>query len=375
MASRADAPGGARGDARLEAERIHEDFRANPPSRSMRFLGIVVAAYEKASGMSGRYRPDIVAVSRTLDVVVDTVTPVGDGVVELTLVAPGGAELPGWHPGAHVDVELPSGRLRQYSLTGSPHDRDCYRIAVRRIPLENGGGGGSEEMHTLEAGQRLVLRGPRNAFPFIGVERYLFVAGGIGITPIRPMLYDAIARGADWQFVLTGRDRASMPFLAELEALAEQHPDRVHLRPDDEYGVPTGTGILELAPDGAALYCCGPPPMIDAIRRVIPAENIATLHYERFSPPPVVGGEAFTVVLARSGHVVPVAEDQSALAAIRTVLPDVAYSCQQGYCGTCPVTLVGGEVDHKDRCLTDAQRATRMTICVSRGKGRVTLDL
>lgn len=338
----------------------------------MRTLGIIVAAYEKASGLSGRYRPEITEVRRTLDVVVDEVREEGEGVRSFRLVAADGGTLPGWHPGAHVDVVLPSGKQRQYSLTGSPRAHDHYRIAVREIP---GGGGGSIEMHALRPGQPLTLRGPRNAFPFIGVDRYLFVAGGIGITPIRPMLHDAIERGADWQFVYTGRTRASMAFLPELAALAEAHPGRVHLRPDDEYGVPTGLAILDHAPDGAALYCCGPPPMIDAIRAVIPAENIATLHYERFSPPPVVGGEPFTVVLARSGHVVPVAGDQSALAAIRAVLPDVAYSCQQGYCGTCPVALIGGDVEHKDRCLTDAQRASRMTICVSRGSGRVTLDL
>jgi ferredoxin-NADP reductase len=353
----------------LEADRLHEDFRANPPSRSMRFLGIVVAAYEKVSGLSGRYRPEIVPVRRTQEVVVEQVVAVAGSVVELTLVATDGAELAPWHPGAHVDVELPSGRLRQYSLTGNPADRTRYRIAVRCIA---DGGGGSLEMHSLTAGQVLMLRGPRNAFPFIPVERYLFVAGGIGITPIRPMLYDAIERGADWQFVYTGRDRASMPFLDELTAL---DPDRVHVRPDDEFGIPTGAAILDLAPSGAALYCCGPPPMIDTIRRSVPAENIATLHYERFSPPPVVGGEPFTLVLARSGHVVPVAEDQSALAAIRTVLPDIAYSCQQGYCGTCPVAVLGGDVEHHDRCLTEKQRETRMTICVSRGSGRVTLDL
>ncbi len=356
-------------DAQLEAERIHEDFRANPPSRSMRVLGVIVAMYEKASGLSGRYRPEIVPVRRTLEVVVEAAAQVADGVVEITLVAADSADLPDWHPGAHVDVELPSGRLRQYSLTGDPADRSRYRIAVRAIEE---GGGGSLEMHTLKPGDHLQLRGPRNAFPFIPVEKYLFVAGGIGITPIRPMLYDAIARGADWHFVYTGRNRASMPFLDELVAL---DPDRVHLRPDDEFGLPSGQAILDLAPDGAALYCCGPPPMIDAIRAMIPAENIATLHYERFSPPPIVGGEPFTVVLARSGHVVPVAKDQSALIAIRDVLPDIAYSCQQGYCGTCPVPLLGGEVDHLDRCLTDAQRESRMAICVSRGSGRVTLDL
>jgi ferredoxin-NADP reductase len=352
-----------------EAERIHEDFRANPPSRSMRTLGVVVALYEKASGLSGRFRPEITPVRRTLEVVVERVEVVADGVLEISLVAADGTELPGWHPGAHIDVELPSGRLRQYSLTGAIGERNRYRIAVRAIAA---GGGGSTEMHTLQPGQALVVRGPRNAFPFIGVDKYLFVAGGIGITPIRPMLYDAIARGADWQFVYTGRTRASMPFLDELVAL---DPDRVHIWPDDDHGVPQGQAILDLAPDGAALYCCGPPPMIEAIRSMIPAENIATLHYERFSPPPIVGGEPFTVVLARSGHVVPVAEDQSALVAIRGVLPDIAYSCQQGYCGTCPVTLLGGEVEHLDRCLTETQRQGRIAICVSRGSGRITLDL
>jgi ferredoxin-NADP reductase len=361
----------------LEAERRHEDFGTNPPSRSMRALGVIVAAYEKVSGLSGRYRPVVVEVRRTLDVVVEEIRDEAGGVRSFKLVAADGAALPGWHPGAHVDVVMASGRMRQYSLTGSPREHDHYWIAVRLI---TDGGGGSTAMHALEVGQALSLRGPRNAFPFIGVDKYLFVAGGIGITPIRPMLYDAIERGADWQLVYTGRDRASMPFLGELSALATEYPDRVHLRPDDEFGVPDGPTILGYAPTGAALYTCGPPPMIEAIRRAhskeqSPAENIATLHHERFSPPPVVGGEPFTVVLAKSGHVVPVAADQSTLAAIRTVLPDVAYSCQQGYCGTCPVALIGGDVEHNDRCLTDAQRQARMAICVSRGAGRVTLDL
>ena len=338
----------------------------------MRALGVVVAVYEKLSGLSGQFRPEVVPVRRELDVLVDSVTPVGDGVVALRLVAADGSLLPAWTPGAHVDVLLPSGRQRQYSLTGDQQDRNAYTIAVREIVT---GGGGSREVHTLRPGQALTLHGPRNAFPFIPVEKYLFVAGGIGITPIRPMIADAIARGADWQFVYTGRDRASMPFLAELEALEQSHPGRVHLRPDAEYGVPDGAEILDFAPDGAALYCCGPPPMIEAIRAQIPAEHIATLHYERFSAPPVIGGSPFTVVLARTGHVVTVGSEQSALAAIREVLPDVAYSCQQGYCGTCPVGLLGGDVEHHDRCLTEDQQRNRMAVCVSRGSGRVTLDL
>jgi ferredoxin-NADP reductase len=340
-----------------------------PRAFTMRALAVIVTAYEKMSGFSGYLRPETAAVERRLRVRVADVTPAGDDVVSLRLEPADERWLPAWQPGAHLDVELPSGLLRQYSLCGDPMARDHYLIAVRRL---RNGGGGSLEMHGLPVGAVLTVRGPRNAFPLIAVDRYLFVAGGIGITPLLPMLRDAVARDVDWAFVYTGRTRASMPFLDDLLAL---DPARVHIWPDDEYGVPDGKKIVDLAPDGAALYTCGPAPMIEAIRAEVPAEHIATLHYERFSPPPVVAGAPFEVVLARSGHVVPVAAGQTALAAVRAVLPAVAYSCQQGFCGTCPVALLGGDVEHRDRCLTDAQRETRMAICVSRGAGRVTLDL
>ncbi len=282
--------------------------------------------------------------------------------------------LPAWQPGAHVDVVLPSGEMRQYSLCGDPRRGDEYRIAVRRI---TDGGGGSQQMHALRVGDRLTLHGPRNAFPFITTDRYLFVAGGIGITPIRPMLQDAIARGADWALVYTGRTRDGMPFLDELQGL---DPRRVHIRPDDEYGAQwrgdTGRRAARSESAGCrALYCCGPPPMIAAVRAELPAEHIASLHSERFSPPPVLGGEPFELMLAASGRLVQVGAEQSALPALRAELPDVAYSCQQGFCGTCPVRVLGGEVEHRDRCLTEAGRADSMVICVSRGVGRVTVDL
>ena len=335
----------------------------------MRALTVIVAAYEKVSGVSGRLRPEIRPVDRRLRVRVDERRGEGDDVVSLHVTPVTGAPLPAWHPGAHVDVELPSGRLRQYSLCGDPADPDRYRIAVRRIA---DGGGGSIEMHALRAGDEVTLRGPRQAFPLITADRYLFVAGGIGITPILPMVRAAARRGAEWQLVYTGRTRASMPFLAELAGLG---PERVHIRPDDEAGAPTGEDLIARAPYGAALYACGPPPMIDALRAVPRSGRISSLHHERFSPPPVVGGRPFQAVLARSGHVVAVGADETALTAIRRVRPDIAYSCQQGFCGTCPVALLGGEVEHRDRCLTDGQRTTRMAICVSRASGQVTLDL
>lgn len=335
----------------------------------MRLLAVIVTGYEKLSGVSGRLRPEPTPVDRSLPTQVAAIDRIAQDVVQLRLELVDGGRFPRWHPGAHVDVELPSGALRQYSLCGDPAERDHYRIAVRRIA---GGGGGSRAMHALGVGDRITLRGPRNAFPFITTDRYLFVAGGIGITPIRPMLHDAIRRGADWQFVYTGRTRATMPYLDELAAL---DPERVHIWPDDEYGTPDARKLLSLAADGAALYTCGPPPMIDAIRAELPAGPIASLHFERFSPAPVVGGEPFEVVLARSGHVVAVGSGETALAAIRRVLPDVAYSCQQGFCGTCPVRLLGGDVEHRDRCLTTGERESRMAVCVSRATGRITLDL
>ncbi|HEV7203017.1 MAG TPA: PDR/VanB family oxidoreductase [Jatrophihabitans sp.] len=340
-----------------------------PRATTMRALALVVTAYEKVSGVSGLLRPEPTPIDRSLRTRVTALDRLTDDVVSLRLELLDGGRLPRWHPGAHVDVELPSGALRQYSLCGDPDERDHYRIAVRRIA---DGGGGSRAIHALGVGDRLTLRGPRNAFPFITADRYLFVAGGIGITPIRPMLHDAIRRGAEWQFVYTGRSRASMPFLDELSAL---DPHRVHVRPDDEYGPPDAAKVLALAPDGAALYTCGPPPMIDAIRAELPAAPIASLHFERFSPAPVVGGKPFEVVLARSGHVVPVGASETALIAIRRVLPDVAYSCQQGFCGTCPVRLLGGDVEHRDRCLTTLERESRVAVCVSRATGRITLDL
>ncbi|WP_133848663.1 PDR/VanB family oxidoreductase [Labedaea rhizosphaerae] len=316
----------------------------------MRALVPVTNAYERLSRRGARRQPPVRAVDRTLRLVVDEVVHEAADVISLRLVDPSGAPLPLWQPGCHLDVLLPSGRRRQYSLCGDPADRRAYRIAVRRI---DGGDGGSVEVHaTLRKGSSVAVQGPRNAFPFLDVPSYLFLAGGIGITPILPMVRAAQARGADWRLVYTGRSRASMPFLAELSG------DRVVVRTDDESGVPDPVELLAHAPDRATVYCCGPVPMIDGVRAVL---GRRPLHFERFSPPPVVGGEPFVVRLARTGVTVPVASDRSVLAAVREVLPSVAYSCQQGFCGTCRVRVLPGEDE--------------MSICRDRGSGLVVLDL
>lgn len=338
--------------------------------RMYRALGALITSYDWLTAAYSR-RPPTRRIDRDLSLVVDEVRVEAQDVRSLRLVAAGGGELPSWQPGSHVDVLLPSGRCRQYSLCGDPADRSSYRIAVRRIA---DGGGGSRELHDpIGTGSVLTIRGPRNAFPYVDAAGYLFIAGGIGITPILPMVKQAAAGGVPWQLVYTGRSRASMPFLDELTAL---DPARVRVRPYDEYGFPsTGAELLEYAPAGATVYCCAPATTIANVRRDRPASAAAALHFERFTTPPISDGVPFEIELQRSSRVLTVPADRSALEVIRDTVPDVAYSCQQGFCGTCRTRVISGEINHRDRVLTDREHADTMTICVSRARGgRIVLD-
>ncbi|MFE4259987.1 PDR/VanB family oxidoreductase [Streptomyces sp. NPDC056883] len=292
-------------------------------------------------------------------------TEPADGVLSLTLES---AEFPEWAPGAHLDVQLPSGLVRQYSLCGDPADRGRYTIAVR---LVEGGRGGSREVHAqLVEGAELPVRPPRNRFPLVPAPSYAFVAGGIGITPVLPMLRAATAAGADWTLLYGGRSRASMPFLAELA----QYGDRVTVVPEDEAGLPDLSALGALGPD-APVYCCGPAPLMAAVEAA--AAPGTPVHLERFAPA-AAGGDAkpFTVELHRSGRVVEVAATESALAAVRRELPNTPYSCEQGFCGTCQHRVLSGDIDHRDTLLTDGEREDSMLLCVSRAASdRLVLDL
>ncbi|NUS93616.1 MAG: oxidoreductase [Nocardia sp.] len=191
-------------------------------------------------------------------------------VVGVVLVDPEGEPLPAWLPGAHLDVFLPSGRRRQYSLCGDPRDRSSYRIAVRLMPH---GGGGSIEIHeNLRSGDPLRVHGPRHTYPFLDAPDYLFIAGGMGITAILPMAQAAGRRGT---LIYTGRTRDSMPFLDRVPGAL--------IHPDDEFGPPDMAELLTRAEPGTAVYVCGPPEMLEAaihaVPRVAPASS---LHLERF---------------------------------------------------------------------------------------------
>ncbi|WP_438314800.1 PDR/VanB family oxidoreductase [Streptomyces sp. HUAS TT3] len=314
------------------------------------------------SGYSPRRRLRARIVSRTEP---------AQGVVRLTVESP---ELPAWTPGAHVDVTLPSGRVRQYSLCGDPADTGRYTIAIRLV--EDGRGGSREAHARLVEGAELELRPPRNRFALEPAPAYVFVAGGIGITPVLPMLGAATAAGADWSLLYGGRSRASMPFLPELAG----YGDRVTVVPEDEAGLPDLAGLLSGTAPDALVYCCGPEPLMTAVLAAVPDPGAVRL--ERFSPsafsPSASPAEArpFTVDLARSGRTVEVGPGESTLAAVRRVLPDTPYSCEQGFCGTCRQRVLAGGVDHRDELLTDGEREGSMLLCVSRAKGdRLLLDL
>jgi ferredoxin-NADP reductase len=299
-----------------------------------------------------------------------------EDVVAFTFADPTGAELEPWFPGAHLDVLLPSGLMREYSLCGDPADRMTYRIAVRRIP---DGGGGSKEMHdALTVGELVGIKGPRNAFPLAmpgygsDAKHLRFVAAGIGITPILPMLAAADRVGLDWSMLYSGRSLESIPFRDEVAA----YGDRITIRTDDVHGLPTAAELLgPLAPD-TAVYACGPVPMLESIRRELVGRSDVELHYERFSPPPVEDGKPFTITL-KSGETIDVAADETALSALLKSRPHTPYSCRQGFCGTCRVRVTEGEIDHRDSLLTEPERAAgTMLACISRAAGdHLTVDL
>lgn len=315
------------------------------------------------------------------ELLVRQITWEADGIISLQLVDPDGKELPEWEPGAHIDLILPSGLVRQYSLCGPVQDRFSYKVGVLNEPNSRGG---SREIHESQlAGKRLSVRGPRNHFHLSSDEGYLFIAGGIGITPMLPMITEVERRGARWSLVYGGRSLSTMAFRHEIQSHVSGSIDFI---PEDERGYPDLDAIIGEAPPNTAVFTCGPPGMLAAVEercaKYLPDE---ALHLERFTAPegavsPELSGEddVFEVVLARKGVSVLVPPDKTLLRAIRDVLPSMLYSCEEGYCGTCEVKVLEGVPDHRDTILSDEERDSNKTImvCVSRSKTpRLVLDL
>ncbi|UUW92445.1 PDR/VanB family oxidoreductase [Pimelobacter simplex] len=297
-------------------------------------------------------------------------------VMTLTLAAADGSALPPWTPGAHIDLVLGDDLVRQYSLCGSPADSTTWRIGVLRAPDSRGG---SKAVHAeLSAGTTVRVRGPRNHFPMVASPRYLFVAGGIGITPMLPMIAEAEASGADWRLVYGGRSRASMAFTDELAP----YGDKVTLLPQDEAGLPDLDALLGVPAPDTLVYTCGPTGLLDAVEARCGASWPAgSLHLERFAAKAAVSegeDEAFELVLQRSGLTLEVPAGQSVFEVCRAAGVSVVGSCLEGVCGTCETEVVDGDVDHRDSILNEEEKESNefMMICVSRCRsGRLTLDL
>lgn len=301
---------------------------------------------------------------------------IADGVVRLTLRHPAGDPLPPWAPGAHLDLVLRPGLVRQYSLCGDPGDRSVLEVAVLR---EAEGRGGSKFVHDeLSGGDRIGIRGPRNHFGLVDAPSYLFIAGGIGITPLVPMVAAADASGAEWRLVYGGRSRSSMAFHEDLN---RKYGDRVIIWPQDEAGLLDLDTLLGTPSAGTEVYCCGPESLLAAVEQRCQCWPPGALHVERFSPKRnAEGGEraGFQVELVRSGVTLDVAEDKSILGAVEDAGIPVLSSCQQGTCGTCETRVLGGAVEHRDSVLSDEEQAANdtMMICVSRARGgQLILDL
>jgi tetrachlorobenzoquinone reductase len=290
-----------------------------------------------------------------------------EGVLSIGLTDPAGGELPAWSAGAHVDVRLSATIERQFSLCSDPADRRTWRIAVLREEVSRGG---SRHVHeVLRPGDLVDVRSPVNNFALRRAPRYVFVAGGIGITPILPMIRSVRDLGLPWRLAYLGRRAAGMAFAADplldspaVQLFAADRGERIDLA--SWIGGPA---------DGTAVYCCGPARLLDAAEALAAGWAPGTLRTERFQPVPRPAGQpegSFTVNCARSGCSVAVGPGRSILASLEDAGLDVPSSCREGVCGTCETRLLEGIPEHRDSILAPDEREAGdvMMICVSRAR-------
>ncbi|WP_243770307.1 PDR/VanB family oxidoreductase [Amycolatopsis acidicola] len=304
--------------------------------------------------------------------VVAAIEPEADGIVSLRLEPAAGEKMPAWEPGAHVDLILGADLERQYSLCGDPGELSHWRLGVLREPESRGG---SSYVHeTLAVGDRVACRGPRNNFALVEADKYLFIAGGIGITPILPMIAACEDAGKPWRLYYGGRRESSMAFRGELA----RYGGRVAFLPQDTHGLLDLATILGTPGPGTAVYCCGPGALLDAVEERCPA---GVLHLERFRPKEgALAGVnvAFEVELEASGITLTVGADQTLAEAIEAAGVDLPTSCREGTCGTCETYVLEGEPEHRDSYLGAEEQASGEVImpCCSRSRSpRLVLDL
>lgn len=317
----------------------------------------------------------------TLDVVVRHRELQGTAVAVLDLAAPSGAPLPAFTAGAHVELHLPGGLVRAYSLCGDPADASAYRLGVLRDPASRGG---SVAVHQhLTEGSQLTISTPRNHFPLVEDAPYtVLVGGGIGITPMIAMAWRLHALNAPFEMHYCVRSAQQAAFLAELQNVPWAHKVHAHFDEVGDAARLQPAAVLRAAPAGRHVYVCGPSGFMEWVMDEARAAGLqpGEIHREYFSAPAQAVGEntAFEVIAKRSGKTIQVGADQGLLEALRGAGLKVSVSCEEGVCGTCACTVIEGEPDHRDAYLTDEEREAndQILVCCSRAKSaRLVLDL
>lgn len=307
----------------------------------------------------------------TRTMVVASTTSLAQDVLLIRLLPLGGGQLPPWYPGAHITLHLPNGLQRQYSLCGDPAERSHFEIAVLKTATSEGG---SEWIHaSLTPGTTLEVSGPLNHFELEPAAEYLFIAGGIGITPIKAMI-ESLPQRREWKLIYAGRSRSTMAFVEEL---LERYPEHVEIYASDEN--PDALDVYSLvARSTAQVYCCGPESLMSSVASFVPSER---MHLERFvalNRTSSAPAESIEVTCKKSKQTFTVEPDESILDALEENGLPILGSCRKGVCGSCEVRVVEGVPIHLDSVLDDEEkdRLRVMYPCVSRAEaGKITLDI
>jgi ferredoxin-NADP reductase len=302
-----------------------------------------------------------------------------EGTASFDLLPANGQALPPFTPGAHVDVHIPGGLVRSYSLVNCPAESSYYRIAVKR---EDDSRGGSAWLHDeARVGMTLEISAPSNNFELDeAASSSILIAGGIGITPLMSMVAHLVELGRPWQLHYCARSAVHMAFREELERLESRGQGQVQYYLDDTSAMRLDIGaIVQGAPEDTHLYCCGPSGMIEAFIATTQKRPQHTVHYERFSATQEAATDGgFEVRLARDGRSLTVPAGKTILDTLLDAGLDVPYACTQGICGSCMTTVLDGTPDHRDECLSDEQREANnsIIICCSGSRTKtLTLDL
>lgn len=290
-------------------------------------------------------------------------------------------EFPAFEAGSHIDLHLPNGLVRSYSLCNPASDRQRYVVGVLNDRKSRGG---SRYVHDqLRVGMTLPISTPRNNFKLHeGEHSSVLVAGGIGVTPIWGMLQHLIAIGKPVELVYCARTRKEAAFCEAIETLARAHSVQLTWHFDDEQGAPPDLAVLLAGKDATShYYCCGPTPMLDSFEQSCEQLGYANVHIERFTAAPIEATSAsqgYVVECAKSGKTIEVPAGKSILDSLLEAGLNPSYSCREGVCGSCETAVLEGEIEHHDGILTKAERASNKTmmICVSRCNGtRLKLDI